>query len=368
MKKVLHILHELKYSGAEIMYAGAAPVFQELGYELYVINSAARLGEYAVHFEKAGYKVLHWPYPKGILERWKYYANVIKFIKSEHIDVIHIHDSGLKWGMSYCAWRAGIKVVYTCHNCFPIRWFSRPYQIYLRYTAKHIFSCKIQSISNSVYNNELHRFYNRTTLINNWYNNRRFFPATEEEKQMVRKGLGILNQTLVLISVGGCSLIKQHTEIIKALSEVIKAQPDVLYLHLGEGSLLDEEVKLAQSLGVSDHIRFLGNKDDVRRFLIAADIYLMTSQFEGISITTIEAMACRIPAILYDVPGLRDFNSQQECAMLIEADHHILAKSILSLYSNKSYAERLKNDAYKRVNTIYNMDVNVGKIVELYKK
>lgn len=59
---------------------------------------------------------------------------------------------------------------------------------------------------------------------------------------MVRKGLGILNQTLVLISVGGCSLIKQHTEIIKALSEVIKAQPDVLYLHLGEGSLLDEEV------------------------------------------------------------------------------------------------------------------------------
>lgn len=62
--KVIHYLHELKFSGAEIMYVDAAPVFQKLGCELSVVNTANHLGEYASFFEKAGYKVFHRPYPK----------------------------------------------------------------------------------------------------------------------------------------------------------------------------------------------------------------------------------------------------------------------------------------------------------------
>ena len=43
--KILHILHELKFSGAEIMYVDAAPIFQKLGCELAVVNTAPHLGE-----------------------------------------------------------------------------------------------------------------------------------------------------------------------------------------------------------------------------------------------------------------------------------------------------------------------------------
>ena len=45
--KILHVLYELKFSGAEIMYVDAADEFRSLGCELYVINSAERLGKYA---------------------------------------------------------------------------------------------------------------------------------------------------------------------------------------------------------------------------------------------------------------------------------------------------------------------------------
>ena len=44
--KILHVLYELKFSGAEIMYVDAADEFRSLGCELYVINSAERLGKY----------------------------------------------------------------------------------------------------------------------------------------------------------------------------------------------------------------------------------------------------------------------------------------------------------------------------------
>ena len=123
--KIIHFLNELKFSGAEIMYVDAATEFKKLGGgTLAAVNTAEPLGEYAPYFEQAGYKVYHLPYPKSIIQRWKYYNKVVSILKREHYDVVHIHSSGLKWGMSYCAWRAGCKSVYTFHNVFRSHWYS----------------------------------------------------------------------------------------------------------------------------------------------------------------------------------------------------------------------------------------------------
>ena len=65
--KVIHYLHELKFSGAEIMYVDAAPVFQKLGCELSVVNTANHLGEYAPFFEKPDIKYSTGPILKDIV-------------------------------------------------------------------------------------------------------------------------------------------------------------------------------------------------------------------------------------------------------------------------------------------------------------
>ena len=46
-------------------------------------------------------------------------------------------------------------------------------------------------------------------------------------------------------------------------------------------------------------------------------------------------MSCRIPAVLYNVPGLRDFNKETECSVLIAEDFHLLAKLFMELYEYK---------------------------------
>lgn len=365
--KVLHILHELKFSGAEIMYVDAAPVFQNLGCELAVVNTALHLGEYASHFEKAGYKVYHWPYPKSYVRRWQYYKKVIDFLKREKYDVVHIHSSALKWGMSYCAWAAGCKAVYTFHNVFRSHWYTYLYHWWLRWSAKHLFHCTFQTISDSVYEHEKQYYHNDTIKVYNWYGSNRFSPAKEGEKEAIRKELGIPQQSLVIVSVGGCSPIKRHTDVIKALPEVVCKYPDAVYLHLGEGNFLQEEKALADSLNITSHIRFCGNQENVRKFLIASDIYVMPSKFEGISLTTIEAMACRIPAILYDVPGLRDFNKEKECALLIPEDYHLLAERVIDLYHDKQQQEVLTDNAKALVDTKYYMENNAKRIYELYR-
>lgn len=366
--KILHVLNELKFSGAEIMYVDAAPVFKRLGCDLSVINSANRLGEYAPYFEKAGYSIIHHPYPCNYLKRWIYYYNTIKFLKKEKYDVVHIHSSALKWGMSYCAWRAGCKSIYTFHNVFRSHWYSYLYHWWLRWSAKHIFKCKFQTISDSVYENEKQYYHNETEKIYNWYGSDRFYPSQVGEKQLIRNKLNIPQDALVIISVGGCSPIKRHTDMIKAMPEILKENPNTIYLHLGEGISLQEEKELVNQLNISKNVYFCGNQKDVRQYLIASDIYVMPSIFEGISLTTIEAMACLIPSVLYNVPGLRDFNKENECSVLISENYHLLAKSIIALYKDKDKQLYITQNAKNFVDKYFYMDTNVKKIFELYNK
>lgn len=368
LMRVLHIFAELKFSGAEIMYVAAARTFQDFGCELFVVNTQNRIGEYAPYFEKAGYTVLHWPYENlSFFEKIAYWKRVKRYICNQQIDIVHVHRHDMKCSMAFCAWKAGVPSVYTFHNVFQSPRLTYPYHVLLRLSAKYLFRQKHHSISDSVYDNELKRFHNNTVKIYNWYDPAKFYSSTKEEKQRIRQELGIQNNCLVIISVGGCSHIKRHEDVIKALKIVQGKYEDCVYLHLGEGSTTNEEVEITKMLGLTNNVIFEGNQDNVRKYLVASDIYVMPSKFEGISLTTIEAMACGIPAILYNVPGLKDFNKSKKCSILIEEDPQKLADSIISLYHDKSKQKDLAENALSLVNHEYSMSNNVAKIYALYE-
>lgn len=367
--KIVHILYELKFSGAEIMYVDAAPLLLDKECELTVMGTASNLGEYAPYFLRAGYEVVHNPYPRGwnVRARVRYYIRFIQFLKKGNFDVVHIHVNAFMWALAFYTWLAGKRSVYTYHSVFPSHFYSYLYHVFQRWSAKNVFQCKLQSISDSVYDHELSYYHNKTKKVYNWYGANRFFPAYEGERNHIRKELYIPMDALVLISVGGCSSNKRHSEIIKALPYIVEAYPSVLYLHIGEGNTEVEEKKLAAEMKIDKHVRFYGIQTDVRRFLVASDIYLMTSRSEGISITTIEAMACGIPVILYNVAGLRDFNKTGENSCLIPEDHKVLAEKVIELHSDPAVVARLSASGRALVNHVYHMDKNVPEIINLYK-
>lgn len=366
--KVLHIFNELKFSGAEIMYADAASIFQENGCELTAMATGTNIGEYSTHLENAGYIVIHKPMPKikNYFKRIGYYKNITKYLKENDYNVVHIHSSVARWGFALCARLASVKSVYTFHNVFKSKKLTYPYHYLLRWSVKNIFKCTFHTISDSVHNNELNYYFNKTTKIYNWYGDHRYYPAAVGEKSTTRMELGIEEEALVLISIGGCSPVKRHTDIIKALPIILKKHPNILYLHLGKGVTENTEMKLAQELGVSQHVKFCGNVNNVRSYLIASDIYLMPSRFEGIPITTIEAMATGIPCILYDVPGLRDFNKDAKTAILIEEDFTTLAQQVIHLYCDTKKIQDITQSALLNVTNLYNMKINALDILKLY--
>jgi glycosyltransferase involved in cell wall biosynthesis len=367
--KIIHVFNELKFSGAEILYADAAPIFKELGCELTALSTAQNVGVFAPVLKEAGYKILHKKYPnrKQIIKRILFYIKFIKFLKINNYDLVHIHRNDAMWGISLCALFANKKAIYTFHNVFPSNKLSYIYNYTLRWTAKRILKCKFQTISDSVYENELNYYHNSTEKIYNWYGDNRFYPKVNNEKEKFRNELNLSLDSLVLISIGGCNHVKRHSDILKALPIIIEKYPNCTYLHLGEGVTEKEELDLARKLGVEKNIRFCKNQVSVRKYLIASDLYLMPSKYEGIPITTIEAMGSGIPSILYDVPGLKDFNKSGENSLLIPEDFKILAEKILYLHENPSLATKLSKNAKIFVDTNFNMKTNSTKIFELYK-
>jgi glycosyltransferase involved in cell wall biosynthesis len=365
--KTLHVFNEIKFSGAEIMYANATPIFNKHHIEVLALATGVKRGDYEPVFKKQGIEIMHMPLPspRRIFLYVTYIFKMTSFVKKTNINLIHIHRSDAKWVFALISKLAGIKCIYTVHNVFKhrkITWFKG----YLdRLTARKWFGLQIQTIGQSVYENELNYYKTPSVKINNWYDAERFYPLTSsQEKNEIRKKLKISLDSFVLISTGGCSWVKNHHDIFKAIA--LLKDKNIVYLHLGCGITEQEEKQLAKDLGVENNVKFLGNQKNVRDFLAVSDVYLMPSKFEGLSIASIEAMATGVPSVLYNSPGLKDLIESNNNGLLIEEDFNTLAKSINWMIENKDEAQKMAYNAIKYVKNNFDMEKNVLEIIKLY--
>ena len=367
--KIIHIFYELKFSGAEKMYVDAAPIFQEKGCELIAIATAKNIGEFAPFFENAGYGIFHLQIPdlyRQPIQFIRYFIKFYYFLINEKPDVLHIHVHGKYWWYALCSKVAGVRAIRTVHNIFvnskKVYWLKYWFE---RWTARKIFGLVFQSIGDSVEKNEL-RYFNKTIKVYNWHGPG-FYPALKDEKMAVKKRLNIYSDQFVIISVGGCSKIKNHHDIIKSISSLPR-EMNVMYLHLGTGNTEQEELVLADKLNVLDKIRFEGNKINVRDYLIASDVFVMSSDFEGLGNATIEAMACGIPVIVYNNPGVHDVVQHEYNGFVISPDYHMISETVSYLSLNNEKANKIGQNAIRYCEENFSINKNALKIYELYLK
>ncbi len=366
---ILHIFNEINFSGAEIMYADAAPLFQQNGFSMTAVNTGLKMGNFTEEFEKANIRIIYRPISTAYKSPFfllRYFRNMYRYIKHEKIDVVHVHRSDIFWYYAICAWLAGKKTIVTPHNIFKNRKITWIKAYLERLTARKLFRTTFQTIGESVYNNELHYYKNPSVRINNWYNASRFFPPNEIEKTVMRKKLGIPDKHFVIVSTGSCSVVKNHGDIIEAMPLVLKEFP-CTYLHLGTGHLEEQEKKQANHYQLAGSVHFPGNIKNVRDYLVAADVYIMPSKFEGLSIAAIEAMACGLPGILYNSPGLTDLIKEDDNGFLIQPDPALIAAKIIALKNHPAMITEKGNNALQFVTKNFNMADSVTLISALYR-
>lgn len=125
--------------------------------------------------------------------------------------------------------------------------------------------------------------------------------SVQVDRATKREELGIPEDAFVFVSVGELNENKNHRTVIRAFAKT--DMTNSYYLICGEGKLRQEHLKLAEELGVSDRVRFLGFRTDVSEILRACDCFVFPSFREGLSVSLMEAMAAGLPCIASRIRG-----------------------------------------------------------------
>lgn len=122
-------------------------------------------------------------------------------------------------------------------------------------------------------------------------------------REETRYALG-LHTELTLLHVGRFSYQKNHSFLLDIFKEVHRIQPDSVLLLVGdtteESEFLTEVKRKIKAYGLENVVRLLGRRDDVNKIMQAADVLVMPSFFEGLTVVGIEAQASDLPLLLSD--------------------------------------------------------------------
>lgn len=153
---------------------------------------------------------------------------------------------------------------------------------------------------------------------------------TPRDRAVEKAKLGISGP--LILCVGALIPIKGQALLLEALSRL----PDITLMLAGHGPAEAEYRALAQRLGVSDRIHFVGNipHDDIPALMAAADVMALVSEREGLANAWVEALACGTPVVASDVGGIRELIKTPEAGRIVERDPQAIADAIAAILAN----------------------------------
>jgi len=136
---------------------------------------------------------------------------------------------------------------------------------------------------------------------------------------------------------------KDHSTLIKSIS---KLDANVHLVLVGDGPLKNDCEKLAQQLNLSSRIHFIGIRTDVPSIIKAADVCVLSTNWEGFGLVVVEYMICKKPVVVSDVEGV--FFAHDIGVLFPKRDYIKLAEEINKLLSDGEYANIIANRCYER--------------------
>lgn len=157
---------------------------------------------------------------------------------------------------------------------------------------------------------------------------------------------------------------KAHLDLLKALA-TLAATRDVRLWLIGDGPERDRLTTHVRQLGIEGRVLFAGDRDDVRDWIAAMDVFVHPTYFEGLPLSVLEAMAAAKPVITTPVDGLRGLIVSGVHGWLVApGDTDGLAAAIRHVLDNPDDATRVARAGAERVLTQF----SAGRVVDAYDK
>ena len=356
--KLLHVINSLGAGGAEKLVVDMCVAFSAQGLKVTVLLLDGN------------------PYP--LFEKLKEHSaiNVINLGKGKSIynpllvfkikqiikefDIVHVHLFPSSYWVALARFISFNKpnIIFTEHNTtnrrreIPIfkyidRWVYKQYQ-------------RIVTISDAVDSSLKAYLGDGFDDIIKIYNGIHLKTFTDAQPYL-KKDLGFNTNDKVLIQVSSFTPQKDQKTLIKAISNL---PPNYNLLLVGHGPLLEDAKLLVNQLKLEQRVQFLGVRNDVPSLLKSADVVVLASHYEGLSLSCIEGMASGKPFVASNTPGLGDIVNGAGL-VFEDNDDRTLAEIIMNLTTDVSYYIQTVQSCQKKAQQ-FDINIMIKQYMELY--
>ncbi|CAG5006498.1 hypothetical protein DYBT9275_03831 [Dyadobacter sp. CECT 9275] len=362
---ILHIINNLSHGGAERILVDTAPSYSSLGHDITILqlNDKNSSSEYLATLERSGIKCL-------TLGQFGLYSPVkiiqlVNHLNKNDYDILHVHlFPALYWvAIASKFTRRQIQLVFTEHSTENKR-FGKPY---LRHLESWIYNSytKVIVISEAI-KSKLDRWANITDkieLIRNGVNVNQFIEAKSYPDSYWETQFSIPAGAMKLMMTARFGFPKDHITLIESL----KFLPDYCYLILaGNGPNVEYVKHYVDANGLSNRIRFAGFRMDIPSLMKSVNLNILSSQYEGMSGVTLEALASGVPFLGSNVKGINDVVPDDR--FLFEAGNsYALAQKIDTiLFKDIEMQKSMITEGLKYVRK-FDVSLMIDKHINLYK-
>ena len=187
-------------------------------------------------------------------------------------------------------------------------------------------------------------------------------PPEAQHALLDQLGLQLEQHSPLLVTIGRLDEQKGLCYLLDAMPLVLQGLPNARLIIVGTGEL-DESLKAqAHSLGIEGQVLFTGLRSDVATFLSIADLFLMPSLWEGLSISMLEAMSAGLPVVATHVGGFPEVMAMSNSPVGIAVppkDTLALGEAIVKLWQDDAY----RADASKAARVVVEDHFSVTKMM-----
>lgn len=325
--RILHVITSLRTGGAEKLMVDLLPRLRDMGNEVELLLFDGTRTPFYEELENSGIKIHSLSLGGNVYNP----LNIFKLCKYlKKYDIIHTHNTA-------CQYFIPLAKIISCSKC-------------KLYTTEHSTNnrrrqYKLFKISDKFIYNKYHTLVSiskKATETLKAFIGEKHNIATIENGVDISKfnniSKPILNKTFKIISmVAGFRVEKDQDTLIRAISLLPESYK--LWL-IGDGERRQELESLVRSLSLENRVKFWGIRNDIPQLLEQTDIVVLSSHWEGLSLSSIEGMASGRPFIASDVNGLKEIVNGSGI-LFPHGDENTLAIEIKSLCEN--------SDRYKQV-------------------
>ena len=364
-KKVMWLIKGLGIGGAERLLELALPYVDNNRFEYEIAYLLPHKNALVSTFEKAGIPVFCLNHTKSYDAR--IVPHLVRLFQERQVDLLHLHLPYTGIIGRVASKLAPVKaVVYTEHNLWErYHWLTS--------TANRLtfgYNDAVIAVSDEVKHSIESKYKTNgkpklCTILNGVDADQ--LAVDSQGSHEVKQEFGIPDNHRLVVHVANFTPKKRHEDLVQAARLVIDQEPQVSFLLVGQGPLEPDIKAQVKNLHLENNVIFAGFRTDAPRIIGSADVFVLPSQFEGLPIAMLEAMALGRPVIASRVGGVPEVILDGVDGLLIDPLRpDQLAEKLLTVMRTPELREKLSNNAVQKVREHFSVKRMVESTEALY--